>query len=134
MITDINIGIDCGTMKKDILIVDNDLNVRNKLKNRFEQEGHNVVCVQNGMECLAQLERGFTGILFIDLQLPQMDGWSTIKEIVKRKLERNVDIIVLTATGTARHQKMKGLEPYVYDYIVKPFNVQQLLENIKKLY
>jgi DNA-binding response OmpR family regulator len=121
-------------MKKNILIVDNDVNVRNEIKNRFEHEGHNVTCAQNGRECLTQLERGFTGILFIDLQLPQIDGWSTIKEIVKRKLQRNVNIIVITATGTARHHKMKGLEPYVYDYIVKPFHVQQLIENIKKIY
>jgi DNA-binding response OmpR family regulator len=121
-------------MKKNILIVDNDSNVRNEIKNRFEHEGHNVVCAQNATECLTQLERGFSGILFIDLQLPQMDGWITIKEIVKRKLQRNIDIIVITATGTAHHQKMKGLEPYVYDYIAKPFDVKKLIENIEKFY
>ena len=63
-----------------------------------------------------------------------MDGWNTRKEIVKRKLESNVDIIVITATDTARHEKMKRFEPYMYDYIAKSFDVQQPIKNIEKVY
>lgn len=120
-------------MKKPILIADNDADVRDSLKNIFEHEGHEVHCVESGADCLHFLEKGFSGILLIDLLLPQTDGWGTIKEIVKKKLEKNVNIIVMTATGTIRHQKMKGLEPYVYDYIVKPFDGKELIENIKKI-
>jgi len=121
-------------MKKNILIVDDDADIRLSIKNLFEHEGHEVYCAENGLECLRLLEKGFTGVLFIDLQLPQKNGWETIKEIVKRKLEKNVDIIILTAVGTSSHQKMKGLEPYIYDYIVKPFDIKDLVENIEKIH
>jgi len=121
-------------MRKPILIVDNDADVRISLKQIFEHEGHEVYCVENGVDCLHFLEKGFSGIILIDLVMPQMDGWTTIKEIVKRKLEKNVNIIVMTSIGTPHHQKMKGLEPYIYDYFAKPFNVKELVENIKKIY
>jgi DNA-binding response OmpR family regulator len=120
-------------MKKNILIVDDDLDVRTSVKSIFEHEGHNVWSVENGAECLEMLEKGFTGIVLMDLMMPRMDGWATIKEIVKRDLEKNVTIIVITAIGTSRHHKMKGLEPYVHDYIAKPFDITELIENIKKI-
>lgn len=120
-------------MRKNILVVDDDADVRVSIKKIFEHEGHEVWTVKNGVECLHLLEQGFTGILLIDLIMPQMDGWATIKEIVKRGLEKNVEILVITAVGTHRHTKMKGLQPYIHDYIVKPFDVQELVENIKKI-
>jgi DNA-binding response OmpR family regulator len=120
-------------MKKNILIVDDDADVRISVKKILEHEGHEVYCVENGVACIHLIEKGFTGILLIDLMMPLMDGWTTIKEIVKRGLEKNVNIIIITAIGTARHQKMKGLEPYVYDYIAKPFDIGELIENIKKI-
>ena len=120
-------------MKKNILVVDDEADVRISIKNIFEHEGHGVYTSENGMKCIEILEKGFCGILLIDLMMPQMDGWATIKEIVKRGLDRNVDIIVITAVGTKRHNKMIGLQPYIHDYIAKPFDIQELLKNIKKL-
>ena len=120
-------------MRKNILIVDDDPDVRTSVKSIFEYEGYEVSSVENGVECIELLEKGFTGILLIDLMMPQMDGWATIKEIVKRGLQKNVNIIVITAIGTYRHHKMKGLEPYVHDYIAKPFDITELIENIRKI-
>jgi DNA-binding response OmpR family regulator len=120
-------------MKKNILIVDDDADVRITIKSIFEHEGHEVLSAENGVECLECLEKGFAGILLIDLKMPTMDGWATIREIVKRGLEKNIDIIVITAIGTPRHHKMKGLEPYIYDYFTKPFDVKEFAEKIKKI-
>ncbi len=50
------------------------------------------------------------------------------------KALKNVNIIVLTAIGTYGHQKMKGLEPYIYDYIEKLFDITELLKNVEKQY
>jgi DNA-binding response OmpR family regulator len=120
-------------MAKSILIVDDDADVRLSLKNICEHERLDVVIAENGVECLECLEKGFSGILLIDLTMPRMDGWETIKEIVKRGLEKNINIIVYTASGTSHHHKMKGLEPYIYDYVTKPFDFKELMENIKKI-
>ena len=120
-------------MKRDILVVDDDSDILNSLKNIFEHEGHEVITVENGVECLRMIEKGFKGIVLLDIMMPKMDGWDTIREIVDRGLIHNVEIFIITAIGTARHEKMKGLEAYIHDYIAKPFNVPKLVKTIENL-
>jgi len=57
-------------LRKNILIVDDDPDVHTSLKNIFEHEGHEVRSIENWAECLELLEKGFTGILLIDLIMP----------------------------------------------------------------
>lgn len=120
-------------MRKNILVVDDDNDILHSVKDIFEHQGHEVFTVYDGIECIDKLKKGFNGILFIDIMMPIMDGWDTIREIVDKGLEKNVDIIVITAIGTTHHEKMKGLEPYVHDYISKPFDINELVESIRNL-
>ena len=122
-------------MRKDILVVDDDPGVIYTIKRGLEilDKKYNVLAVESGVECLELLEKGFKGILLIDIMMPNMDGWDTIREIVNRGLKKNVEILVITAVGTPNHEKMKGLEPYVYDYIAKPFDVNTIVESVKRL-
>ncbi len=119
-------------MKKNILVVDDDADVLLSIKNIFEHEGYTVFTASNGYDCIEKITKGFQGIILIDIMMPQMDGWDTIKQLVNRGLTENIEIVVMTAIGTENHKKMKGLEPYIYDYISKPFNIQKLLGSIKK--
>ena len=122
-------------MRKDILVVDDDPGVIYTIKRGLEilDKEYNVLAVESGVECLELLEKGFKGILLIDIMMPNMDGWDTIREIVNRGLKKNVEILVITAVGTSNHEKMKGLEPYIYDYIAKPFDVNTIVESVKRL-
>ena len=61
------------------------------VKDIFEHQGHEVFTVNNGFDCIQELENGFNGIVLLDIMMPGMDGWDTIKEIVKRGLEKNVE-------------------------------------------
>ena len=54
-------------------------------------------------------------------------------EIMKRGLSKNIIISILTAKGTPDHDKMRGLESYVYDYITKPFDVKSLVTNVHSM-
>ena len=54
------------------------------LKSVLEHENYEVITVESGSECLKRLEDGFEGIIFMDILMPVMDGWDTIKEIVDR--------------------------------------------------
>jgi len=108
----------------DILIV---------IRKIFEKEGYEVLTVDSGMDCIKELERGFKGVILMDIMMPFMDGWDTIEEIMKRGYEPNVVISILTAKGTPDHDKMRGLESHIYDYITKPFDVAQLILNVKNM-
>lgn len=120
-------------MEKKIMIVDDDPDILISIRKIFEREGYEVFTVDSGMDCIKELERGFRGVVLMDIMMPFMDGWDTIEEIKSKGLEKNVVISILTAKGTADHDKIKGLQSYIYDYITKPFDVQQLISNVNTI-
>ena len=67
----------------------------------------------------------------MDIIMPEMDGWDTINEIVKRGYIKNVIITMLTGKDQPG-EKMDNLKEYVLDYIRKPFDTQDLIRLIKK--
>ncbi len=117
-------------MSKNILVLDDDEDTLKSIKRIFKHQGYNVITAKDGFSCIDKLEKGFTGILLMDLMMPKMDGWDTIREIIKRDLQNNVEIFVITAIGSFHHEKMKGLESYIKDYIAKPFDVEKLVNRI----
>jgi DNA-binding response OmpR family regulator len=120
-------------MDKRIMIVDDDPDILITIRRVFENEGYEVFTVDSGKDCIGELERGFKGVILIDLMMPGMDGWDTIVEIIKRGFEKDVIISILTAKGTPDHEKMKGLESYIHDYITKPFDLKKLISNVKQM-
>ena len=68
----------------------------------------------------------------MDIMMPEMSGWDTIREIVNRGFIKDVAIEVVTAIGIKDHQRMGILEPYIYDYLAKPINLDELLLSINK--
>jgi DNA-binding response OmpR family regulator len=120
-------------MEKDILIVDDDKEILRSLREVFLHQGNVVFTAESGSDCLRRIKNGFRGILLIDIMMPKMNGWDTIREIVKNGLEKNVQIVVITAKGTHNRNKMHGLEPYILDYIPKPFDLNKLLSVVENL-
>jgi len=120
-------------MEKRIMVVDDDPDILITIRKIFENEGYEVFTVDSGMDCINELERGFRGIILMDIMMPFMDGWDTILEIMRRGFEKNVIISILTARGTPDHEKMRGLESHIYDYITKPFDVNKLVYNVRQM-
>jgi len=117
-------------MSKRIMIVDDDSDLLVFLRTLFEHENYEVLTVDSGYDCIEELKRGYNGIILLDLMMPFMDGWNTIREIVKRGLADHVIISVITASGRADPEKMRGIEQYIHDYIQKPFNLEKLIYNV----
>jgi DNA-binding response OmpR family regulator len=117
-------------MGKKIMIVDDDPDLLVFLRIFFEHQDFEVLTVDSGNDCIEELERGFKGVILMDLMMPFMDGWTTLREIVKRGYDKNVVISIITASGRADPDKMKGLEPYIHDYIQKPFSLEKLISNV----
>lgn len=115
------------------MVVDDDPDILITIRKIFENEGYEVFTVDSGIDCIKELERGFQGIILMDIMMPFMDGWDTIEEIKRRGYTKNVIISILTAKGTPDHEKLRGLEPYIYDYITKPFDVMELISNVRDM-
>ena len=117
-------------MDKKIMVVDDDPDILITIRKIFEKEGYELFTVDSGMDCIYELERGFKGVILMDIMMPFMDGWDTINEIMKRGLSKDVVISILTAKGTPDHEKLRGLQSNVYDYITKPFDIKSLVKNV----
>jgi len=121
-------------MGKRIMIVDDDPDILIAFRQVFEHEGYEVYTVDSGKDCIKEIERGFKGVILMDIMMPFMDGWDTIEEIMKKDLGKNVIISIITAKGTPNNEKMKELAPYIFDYITKPIDVKKLVFNVREMF
>jgi DNA-binding NtrC family response regulator len=119
-------------MTKRIMIVDDEPDILLSLKIVLERQNYDVVTVTNGVECLREIEKGFKGIILMDLMMPFMDGWTTIKEIVKRGYMDDIAIAIITGKGTKDAQNMSLVGPYIFDYLPKPLDINLLLSSIER--
>ena len=120
-------------MDKRVMVVDDDPDILVSLRTIFEHNGFEVLAVDSGKDCIKELEKGFKGIVFMDLIMPFMDGWDTLKEIINKGLDNDVLIFIITAIGSPDSEKMKGLETYIYDYIPKPFDLRKILTEVNAI-
>ncbi len=116
-----------------IMVVDDDPDILVSLRDIFEHEGYEVFTVDTGKDCIDEIEQGFSGIILIDIMMPFMDGWETIRQIIHRGLNKKVLISVITAKGTPNPKNIRGLEPYIYDYIAKPFDIDDLISVVSDI-
>ena len=109
-----------------ILIVDDELRVRDLIKKYAKFEGYEVCEASNGLKALEICKSSKPDIIIMDVMMPELDGFSACREI--RKFS-NVPIIMLSARGE-EYDKVHGFESGVDDYVVKPFSPKELMMRI----
>ena len=110
-----------------ILVIDNDLAVSDLIKNHFESEGYEVKCISDGSESISTFKVYEPDIVLLDIMLPRKDGWQVCREI--REIS-NRPIIMISAKSDI-FDKVLGLELGADDYLVKPFDFDELLARIR---
>jgi DNA-binding response OmpR family regulator len=118
--------------QKNIMVVDDDPDILLSLQELFEREGFEVTTAENGRTCLLELEKGFQGIIILDIMMPIMDGIETIKKMTIDGFTDDNTIIVLTAKRI-QGEEFNDIYPYIADYITKPFDIITLLQTVKKI-
>ena len=114
-------------MKTKILLVDDDPNIRQLVNLYLEKEGFEVVMADRGDEAIKIFKSTPPNLILLDVMLPGMDGWQVCREV--RKVS-NIPIIMLTAKDET-FDKVLGLELGADDYMVKPFEMKELVARIK---
>ena len=110
-----------------ILLVDDDPNIRQLVNLYLEKEGFEVMMAARGDEALKLFKESLPNLILLDIMLPGMDGWQVCREV--RKVS-NIPIIMLTAKDET-FDKVLGLELGADDYVVKPFDMKELVARIK---
>lgn len=110
-------------MNKQIMIVDDDMNIGNMLEEALKREGYRVLRAYSGTEALMLFERETPDLILLDLMLPGLSG-----EEVLPKIE-NIPVIVMSAK-TAINDKVNVLLSGASDYVTKPFELKELMARI----
>ena len=109
-----------------ILIVDDEEKIRQLVKKYAAFEGHQIREAENGMDALEQCGRHQFDIVVMDVMMPELDGFSAVKELRKTS---DVPVIMLSARGE-EYDRIHGFEAGVDDYVVKPFSPKELMMRI----
>jgi DNA-binding response OmpR family regulator len=112
-----------------ILIVDDDAMAREILKRILEHAGYEVMTAGSGPEALRKLHEGIPHLVVVDLMMPEMDGFELCRRI---KSHLDVPIVILSAVA-AIESKVEGLQMYAEDYIVKPFEKEELVARVQRV-
>ena len=111
--------------KGKLLIVDDEPNIRLLVRKIFEKE-YNVIEAENGKEAVDSALRNEPDIILMDIMMPEMDGYETIRVIRKDVRFKSTPIIALTAKAM-KGDREKCIAAGASDYISKPINTDQLL-------
>lgn len=112
-----------------ILLVDDELRLREMLKAYMANEGYEIVEAADGREALELFRGQEFSLVILDVMLPYVDGWTVCREIRRTSV---VPIIMLTARGE-EYDRLFGFELGVDDYMVKPFSPKELLARMKAI-
>lgn len=115
------------------MVVDDDPYILITLRELFEDYGFEVYTVPNGKDCIDELKQGFKGVILMDIMMPIMTGWDTIREILKEDLYKGIIISMLTAKDLP-DPDINELREYIKDYITKPFDPKELVSIVKNYY
>jgi DNA-binding response OmpR family regulator len=113
-------------MSEKILVIEDDANIAELLRLYLEKEGFEIHIANDGGKGLTEFERLKPDLVLLDIMLPVMDGWSVCKEI---RTKSKTPIIMMTAKGET-FDKVSGLEMGADDYIVKPFDIKEVVARI----
>lgn len=118
-------------MPRNIMIVDDDPSIQETVKIILDANGYPISIAKSGRECIDMLRDGFRGLLFMDVMMPEMDGWDTIAAIEKEDLLEGNIICMLTAVNDPG-PKMESIIECVIEYVRKPFTSEELLETVRE--
>jgi DNA-binding NtrC family response regulator len=117
-------------MKANILVVEDEQAIRDALKMVLEEEGYQTQAADDGKKAMELVNKNDFDIVITDLKMPEMDGMSLTRQI--QQICPQTSVIIITAHGSLE-SAIEALRIGAYDYILKPFDFDDVLYKIKRL-
>jgi DNA-binding response OmpR family regulator len=125
-------GIKKRTRKTKILVIDDEPNIVQTLKDRLEMNEYEVVTASNGREGLQLAEKENPDVILLDVIMPVMDGHEMLETLRQQPWGQDMSVIMLTARSQTQ-DIVRANSCGIDDYIVKPFDLSELLEKIESI-
>ncbi|MGD0828192.1 MAG: response regulator, partial [Desulfobaccales bacterium] len=116
--------------KISILVVDDEMSIRESLSGWLQQDGYEVESAADGPSALAKVQETHYDIMLLDVKMPRMDGITVLKNL--RESNADTAVVVMTAHG-AIQDAVEAMKLGAYDYLLKPFDLEELSLIIEKL-
>ena len=116
---------------KKVLVVDDDRNIVELLMMVLQDDGYQVVTAGDGNQAVHSALQHHPDAIILDVMMPVMDGWETCEHLLSHEQTAGIPVIFLTAR-TGNRDQLRGWYRGCFDYITKPFEVEQLLKCVSK--
>ncbi|MBL7216031.1 MAG: response regulator [Phycisphaerae bacterium] len=125
-------GLGKKPCKAKILVVDDEPNIVQTLKDRLEMNDYVVVTACNGDEGLKTAHEEHPDLILLDVIMPILDGHEMLKKLREQEWGADISVIMLTARSQVQDIQ-RAKECNIDDYIIKPFDLSELLEKIENI-
>ena len=115
-----------------IMIVDDSVTVRKVTSRLLERNGYDVITAKDGVGAIEQLENVKPDLMLLDIEMPRMDGFEVTNLVRHHEIHRELPIIMITSRTGEKHRE-RAFSLGVTNYMGKPFQEAELLENIEAL-
>ncbi len=115
-----------------IVCVDDDPSILELVKINLEMQGHNVITAPDGETGYALVQQHHPELVVLDVMMPGVDGYTVCQRIRKNQEIAEVPVLMLTALGVV-DDKVKGFDAGADDYLVKPFEIPELMVRVRAL-
>jgi DNA-binding response OmpR family regulator len=119
-------------MKNKILIVDDEPNIVMSLEYAFKKKDFEVFIARDGSEALEILKHQTPNVVLLDIMMPKVDGYQTLKHIKNTNSLKDTKVVFLTAKNKASDIE-KGLKLGADKYLIKPFSVKKIVSEILQI-
>ena len=117
---------------KRILVADDEPNLVRSLTFILQKEGYATASAANGEEALEKIKQSKPDLVFLDVMMPQKNGYEVCKEVKQEPDLRSIYIIILTAKGQEADRE-QGAGCGADEFITKPFGLQEIVARVKKV-
>ncbi len=118
---------------RKVLVVDDDEHILRSLAQYLELEEFSVKTASGGAEALALVESDRPDLVVLDVMMPEMDGFEVLENLRRKPETEKLPVIMLTARDQ-HGDVLKGYQMGVSSYMVKPFNLDELVEVINQVF
>ncbi len=118
-----------STSAARVAVIEDDADLSYTIRLNLEREGYGVSNFDNGHEGLVAVQHGGFDFLILDLNLPDVDGFTICRELRRSAVTAKLPILILTARASEQ-DRVTGLELGADDYLVKPFSMRELLARL----
>ena len=119
-------------MNNKILVIDDDVAINELIKVNLELSGYSVVQAYDGIKGFALVKQELPSVVILDVMMPDVDGFTVAKRIRENSQTKDIPILMLTALSQL-NDKVKGFDIGVDDYLVKPFEIEELQVRVRAL-